>query len=104
MNIKIKLISIALISLFAISCSEKSREEIKSKFKESYDASFKVTFKASFMKSCFKEGDSKEKEEMCNCVLDNLLENYTSEELVDSEKISELVKSNIVPMCLNQNK
>ena len=104
MSIKIKLLGVVFISIFTLSCSEKARDEIKGKFKESYDATFKMTFKASFMKSCFKEGDSKEKEEMCICVLDNLLENYTTEELADSEKISELVKTKLVPMCLNENK
>lgn len=100
-NVKLKLMSVVIISLLAVGCSEKAREDLKKNFKESYDAGFKKSFRASFMKSCINNNQSKEKEAICTCVVDDLLKNYSTDELADSEKLKDIVVTKILPKCVN---
>ena len=100
---KTKISGLIILLLITVSCTDKAREEFKKSYKESYDVNFRKSFRKSFMKSCIKDNKSAERETFCICIVDDLLENYTTEQLNDSEKIKIIIKNKIVPKCTTEN-
>ena len=94
-----KILSIAFLIAFLLGCSEKSREEIVNGFKETYDESFKKTFRSSFITSCVDGEDVETKQRFCECVVDDLLSKFSTEELTDAEKIKKYVEEYAIAAC-----
>lgn len=94
-----KILSAFVLTMLLVGCSEKAREDIVKDFKESYEEGFKKTYRSSFVASCVGESDSEEKKKFCECIADDLLSKFSSDELMDADQMKKYVQENAVANC-----
>lgn len=94
-----RILSIFILSILVLGCSEKAREGIAKSFEESYGEDFKKTYRSSFVESCVGEDGNDEKKIFCECVADELISKFTAVDLVDADRMKKYVEETAVASC-----
>lgn len=94
-----RILSIFVLAILVLGCSEKAREGIAKSFEESYGEDFKKSYRSSFVESCVGEDGNFEKKTFCECVADELISKFTAVELVDADRMKKYVQEKAVATC-----